>query len=98
MREGPSWCVKLCTYLRWVASPDKISTEPYHEVPLPGDEAQMICAILRGCLTWQLQAAHYLGRLEQMLHERIKAFNADCRLPEEEVLACQAGRATPQFS
>ncbi len=26
---------KLCTYLRWFARPDTISTEPYYELPLP---------------------------------------------------------------
>ncbi len=26
---------KLCTYLRWFARPDKTSTEPYYELPLP---------------------------------------------------------------
>ncbi len=26
---------KLCTYLRWFAQPDRVNTEPYHELPLP---------------------------------------------------------------
>ncbi len=26
---------KLCTYLRWFARPDRTSTEPYYELPLP---------------------------------------------------------------
>ncbi len=26
---------KLCTYLRWFAQPDRTSTEPYYELPLP---------------------------------------------------------------
>ena len=34
-RGDPSWGAKLCTYLRWFARPDRISTEPYHELPLP---------------------------------------------------------------
>ncbi len=30
-----SRCAKLCTYLQWFAQPDKINTEPDHELPLP---------------------------------------------------------------
>ncbi len=34
-RCAPSKGAKLCTYLRWFARPDRISTEPYYELPLP---------------------------------------------------------------
>ncbi len=34
-RGAPSEGAKLCTYLRWFARPDRISTEPYYELPLP---------------------------------------------------------------
>ena len=34
-RGAPSQGAKLCTYLRWFARPDRISTEPYYELPLP---------------------------------------------------------------
>ncbi len=34
-RGAPSKGAKLCTYLRWFARPDRISTEPYYELPLP---------------------------------------------------------------
>ncbi len=34
-RGAPSKGAKLCTYLRWFARPDKTSTEPYYELPLP---------------------------------------------------------------
>ncbi len=34
-RGAPSRGAKLCTYLRWFARPDKVSTEPYYELPLP---------------------------------------------------------------
>ncbi len=34
-RNAPSKGAKLCTYLRWFARPDRISTEPYYELPLP---------------------------------------------------------------
>ena len=34
-RTAPSKGAKLCTYLRWFAQPDRISTEPYYELPLP---------------------------------------------------------------
>ncbi len=32
---APSRGAKLYTYLRWVAQPDKVSTEPYYELSLP---------------------------------------------------------------
>ena len=34
-RGAPSRGAKLCTCLRWFARPDRISTEPYYELPLP---------------------------------------------------------------
>ncbi len=34
-RGAPSKGAKLCTYLRWFARPDRTSTEPYYELPLP---------------------------------------------------------------
>ncbi len=34
-RGTPSRGAKLCTHLRWFARPDRVSTEPYHELPLP---------------------------------------------------------------
>ncbi len=34
-RGAPSKGAKLCTYLRWFARPDRVSTEPYYELPLP---------------------------------------------------------------
>ncbi len=34
-RGAPSKGAKLCTYLRWFARPDRSSTEPYYELPLP---------------------------------------------------------------
>ena len=34
-RGAPSRGAKLCTYLRWFARPDRISMEPYYELPLP---------------------------------------------------------------
>ncbi len=33
--RSPSKGAKLCTYLRWFARPDRTSTEPYYELPLP---------------------------------------------------------------
>ncbi len=33
---APSQDAKLCTYLWWFAQPDKVSTEPYYELPLKG--------------------------------------------------------------
>ncbi len=34
-RGAPSKGAKLCTCLRWFARPDRTSTEPYYELPLP---------------------------------------------------------------
>ncbi len=34
-RGAPSKGAKLCTALRWFARPDRTSTEPYYELPLP---------------------------------------------------------------
>ncbi len=33
-RGAPSRGAKLCTYLRWFARPDRITTEPCYELPL----------------------------------------------------------------
>ncbi len=40
-RGAPSKGVKLGTYLQWFARPDRISTEPYYELPPSGDKAQI---------------------------------------------------------
>ncbi len=41
-RGAPSKGAKLCTYLRWFARPDRISTEPYYELPLPVTKVRSI--------------------------------------------------------
>ncbi len=33
-RDAPSRDAKLCTYWRWFARPDKVNTEPYHDLLL----------------------------------------------------------------
>ncbi len=59
-RGAPSKGAKLCTYFRWFARPDRISTEPHYELPLPVTKLRSIFHFRVG--------AHFLpveqGRIE----------------------------------
>ncbi len=67
-RGAPSWGAKLCTYigtyyiihLQWFARPDRVSTEPCYELPLPLTKLRSIFHFRTGAHSWPIEQ----GRIE----------------------------------
>ena len=49
-RTVPSALAKLCTYLCWFARPDKVSGEPYHELPMSITKLRLLFNFRMGSL------------------------------------------------
>ncbi len=64
---APSRGAKLCTYLRWFARPDNVSTEPYYELPLPVTKLRSIFHFRVGAHSLLVEQ----GRIEMLAQVRI---------------------------